>query len=81
MVPCCRFNRSGSTVYLLSRGVQEPRDKSAMSTSIMKRLLERDDAATAVEYALLAASVAAVIAGTVLILGEKVAALFASVQF
>jgi Flp pilus assembly pilin Flp len=52
-----------------------------MSILTMNRLLERDDAATAVEYALLAASVAAVIAGTVLILGEKVVTFFSSVQF
>ena len=41
--------------------------------------VSRDEGATAVEYAILAALVSATIAGTVLVVGTRVLALFASV--
>jgi pilus assembly protein Flp/PilA len=45
------------------------------------KLLRDDDAATAVEYALLAVFIAAVIVATVGLVGQKVLAGFQSVQF
>jgi Flp pilus assembly pilin Flp len=42
---------------------------------------DRDDGATAVEYALIASLIAAVIAATVALVGEELLALFESVQW
>ncbi|MFP4098787.1 MAG: Flp family type IVb pilin [Alphaproteobacteria bacterium] len=51
-----------------------------MLTRLIARYLSREDGATAIEYGLIAAGIAVVIAGAVFALGDNISGLFGEVE-